>query len=239
VLSRFPIANFSEFLTWVLDKKKESPNWIFRGERDSRWPLKPRVGRLKHKYRSLKEYEEAMFREFCRCIFSFEGYRRLEKIELLAVAQHHGLPTRLLDWTYNPLVAAFFAVNEIGIPVDELYTHFSIIGFKYSEKRNILNLNVDPLKFGVVKVFKPAHVTKRITAQNGLFLVSFNPSKDLQDFGLTSNEELVKLEIPISERKKWREDLHCFGINPSTLFPDPDGICENIFRTHTSFDLKY
>src|SRR5690242_20596727 len=77
--------------------------WVFRGHADGRYKLLSSVGRNAHTSDTRARYEESMFNMFRR---ESQGY--LPSVpgsdwDWLALAQHHGLPTRLLDWTYNPL----------------------------------------------------------------------------------------------------------------------------------------
>ena len=83
-------------------------NRIYRGMADESWNLIPSLNRVCGHDLSL---ETQVFRSFRKY-----GYAELAEYsgfwKLLPVAQHHGLPTRLLDWTYSPLVAAHFATED-------------------------------------------------------------------------------------------------------------------------------
>ena len=83
-------------------------NRIYRGTADQQWNLVPSLNRVCGHDLSL---ESQVFRSFRKY-----GYAELAEYsgfwKLLPVAQHHGLPTRLLDWTYSPLVAAHFATED-------------------------------------------------------------------------------------------------------------------------------
>jgi hypothetical protein len=76
------------------------------------WPLSTSLQRLNHPVVTLQNIERAMFRNFKKY-----AYANLDPStsdwKWLAVAQHHGLPTRLLDWTFSPFVAMHFATNEL------------------------------------------------------------------------------------------------------------------------------
>jgi hypothetical protein len=95
-----------EFIEWT--RVHQSPRWVFRGQGEH-WALRPTVGRSE-RYKA--ENELRLFREFKRLALPHIS-RDLVRTEWdwLFVAQHHGLPTRLLDWTTNPLIAAFFATE--------------------------------------------------------------------------------------------------------------------------------
>src|SRR2546425_9833784 len=90
--------------------QRESSQWIYRGVGDAEFELIPRVGREPPSYK--KERETAIFDLFERRAQLFQNLDGYSSFDKLVIAQHHGLPTRLLDWTTSPLVAAYFAVTQ-------------------------------------------------------------------------------------------------------------------------------
>ena len=89
-------------------------HWVFRGHSDINYTLVPSGRPGPSISRSHAKNTSAVF------LTSFGGSPRgwqqvpTDDWEWLSLAQHHGLPTRLLDWTYNPLVALYFAVEVDG-----------------------------------------------------------------------------------------------------------------------------
>lgn len=142
------------------------------------------------------------------------------ELEWLTIAQHHGLPTRLLDWSLSPLVACFFAVcsnmNEDGA----VYV-YDIGKFKKIEDIDIKTLN------GIVAFFPP-HTTKRVTAQSGMFTVHPTSQKKLE------NDNISKIIIPYKIKRKMLDKLVKFGIHNATLFPDLEGLARYI-RYHNNY----
>lgn len=85
-------------------------HWVFRGHSNASYKLIPSVGRDSHTSTSRGKYERSIFDIFRREALGLLSARPTDDWEWLSLAQHHGLPTRLLDWTHNMLVALFFAV---------------------------------------------------------------------------------------------------------------------------------
>jgi FRG domain len=87
--------------------------WIFRGQADAKWPLASSLERLDG-LKPLWDSEEAMLRQFREKVHIYSDFVKdqLTTVDALSIMQHHGAPTRLLDWTYSPAVAAFFAAAD-------------------------------------------------------------------------------------------------------------------------------
>ena len=92
------------FVRWSQDHPAN--DWVFRGQSNKEWPLRASVGRG-DSYRL--DWERLLLDQFRRQAEPYVTSAGLTEWDWLALAQHHGLPTRLLDWTSNSLVACFFA----------------------------------------------------------------------------------------------------------------------------------
>ena len=211
VLGRIPLDAF----------RQDRGRWIFRGHSESTHDLIPSVGRTTHTSDSLKKYEQSLFDMFCR---EAEGHvQRLDsKWEMLALAQHHGLPTRLLDWSINPLVALYFAVEKDDNCDGELFALYA------PEKARAETLSKSP--FCIKKPFKylPSTVTPRIRAQEGVFVVCSDIKKPLQRTGW----KLEPCPISACEKEKIRYALFRLGVHASSLFPDLDGLAARLKWQH-------
>lgn len=190
---------------------------IFRGVRKLSYELVPKIGRyekFKKSSDTLSE-EKYMLRLFKEQAIRFVNFTPTSDWEWLAIAQHHGMPTRLLDWTRNALVAAYFAIQK------EHDGDSCVYAFK-SKTYIHIDKKPDPFTRDTVGKFIPRHVTGRITAQAGLFTIHPDPVMPF------TSPHVDRLIIKASFRKELKQILYKYGIHEATLFPDMDGLCRHI-----------
>ncbi len=211
-MDRLTIKSFQEFLEFV--KSSEDRATIFRGVTDENYELMPSIGRRQFKG-SLETRERRIFKLFKESSIPFLDRLPSNDWEWLALGQHHGLPTRLLDWTTNPLVAAYFAVEKKHAGNSAIYVRFrsaTVDTEKYA----------DPFAIHKVLRYRPPHVSDRIIAQGGLFTVHNQPQLAYDD------DKVTKLIVVNEARRDIKHLLYKFGISRKFLFPGLDGIASDI-----------
>lgn len=230
-------SSVSSFLS-LIEKYKEAElnagnksDFLFRGQ-STDMPLIPRIARLKPKGKLLN-LEQLMMADFDRQQLPLTEFEPCDKWDLLALAQHHGLPTRLLDWTYSALAGLWFCVNKPpksdakGKPLD------GVVWVLKSKPDDFLTFPTkeSPYKSGKTKIFRPRTITRRIMAQSGLF-TCHKPTKDGKFVKLESNraykDRLIKIPIPSVHFAKLRDDLMASGLSSLSLFPDLDGLAAHL-----------
>jgi hypothetical protein len=226
--------SFSSFFNAVCEltedfEKDDDFLLLFRGQKDSRWDLLPRIARINSLFinHNFERLEADLIDEFKRLARPYLSSDLLNSPwDLLALAQHHGLPTRLLDWSTNPLVALYFAFINQDKTVQNRMVWMLVI-----EKESIAHCQEhSPFNNPKTVVFKPNHITQRLVSQNGWFTVHKFIKKDNRFIKLNVNtaykKRLFKFTIQNSAREEILKRLDTLGINEFTLFPGLDGLCK-------------
>ena len=185
--------------------------WKFRGQSVAKWPLIPKAGRIPY-----SDYDDkTLFCHWKRGANQFLPNKSYSELEFLAIAQHHGLPTRLLDWSHSPLTAAFFAAvnnpNEDGALYAIKYDRFVTDGF-------------DPFRQeDKIWLYQPTLNVPRLARQMGYFSIHCNPKTDLTLSGFDA-QQIDKVLIKKSIKQDLLLMLNQYGTNYLHIYPDLEGL---------------
>lgn len=207
---------------------------LFRGQNVDK-PLLPKIARLAQA-RSLSLdavvlLERQMLNQFQRQSVPFlrAGIQPKNNLEWLSVAQHYGMPTRLLDWTASMLAALWFAVA----PGPEGESDGVLWTLRVPPGSEPPDNSEDLFSWRDTFLFQPFHIDQRIVAQTAWFSVhgaaeSFSPLETDPRFAPC----LEKRIIPWYFFDDIRSQLRTLGINEAAVFPDLTGLCAEIKERH-------
>lgn len=198
---------------------------LYRGVSNAKYQLIPSIARGVIK-ETLSGLETGTLEKFKTMGLPYLDRFPANDWEWMMLAQHHGVPTRLLDWTTNPLVALYFACSD--------YENINQNGIVYRRTGDEM-LRFDkatspssPFKIDKVYYLFPPHISPRITSQSSAFTISPNPTEplpDLSDDEWNTNDIVL---VKANAKSKILNQLNHLNINAATLFPGLDGIAQYI-----------
>lgn len=218
---------------------------IHRGMVDARWKLETSLER-----HGLVERERDLLRNFKK-YSQIPGIQPIDDWEWLTIGQHHGLPTRFLDWTYSPLVALHFATDEANLKYKTPGVVWSIDYVRIHERlpkavKNLLEKSNAPtftttaLADGIegparlseledgqpfMLVLEPPSLDARVVNQYAGLSIMSTPDADLikwlDEF---PDPVAIRTIVPTWMKPEVREKLDKSNINERVVFPGPDGL---------------
>ncbi len=200
-----------DFLKWTT--LHADSRWIYRGVPNVSYKLLPSIGR-KAEYQLADEL--ALLELFKKRAAEFLGHQQLSDWDCLALAQHHGMPTRLLDWTTNPLVAAYFAVSS-----DPKEGDAKVVGYQVKSS-DIIDTSEKLHDLRATGFLLPRSITVRIVSQSGLFSCHHQPNTPWEPANYHT------YVIPSETRELFQRRLFYLGIDSQRIMGGIDGLCARL-----------
>jgi hypothetical protein len=252
---RIELKTWSEFKELAENSRLE---WIFRGQSNSEWDLETTLQRS-NIIENFPHFEDEILDDFKRGLKFYLDKEELPEstLEYFSMLQHFGAPSRLLDFTKSPYIAAYFAfeqaseqiekvaiwvVNKINLFQRSIYYFENKIDFT---KNKNTNYTFDDLvfedafekskreNFNCIFPTEPINQNKRYHFQQSIFLTQGNPYEQFGKQLDFINKDILKktfmkVTIPSTEKKNAIRDLIKMNVNRATLFPGLDGFAKSL-----------
>jgi hypothetical protein len=216
----------------ALTRFSETSPIMFRGQSQG-WPLLPSIARYSPSQKGFEHwhvFHQDLLDRFTKYARPLLNPLPTNSEGWLLHAQHHGVPTRLLDWTSNPLKALFFAVEDDShSKADGVVWAFTPPYWNddVTEETVFQNDGLTP--------FFPKHINSRIVAQESCFVAFPMPEGTSPLHPMESDSErypglvfLHRMAIPARSKANLQRELHVLGVTHRTLFPDLQGLAQHI-----------
>lgn len=240
---------------WNEDLQRYRSPFAFRGLGCADHPLRSSLVRLADGRAEVQRLELALLRNF-RKYARAEGAESDSIWNWLALGQHRGLPTRLLDWTYSPLVALHFATEDpdtfdqdgvvwcvnfvqankllprrlqrmLQEEASDTFTVEMLSAFK--SLRQFDALAREPF----VVFLEPPAVDRRILNQFALFSLMSDPSANFDEWPEGHQNLCRKVVVPAELKWEIRDQLDQANVNERVLFPGLDGLSRWLARYYS------
>lgn len=227
------IQNWWDFVEQVSGPKLPYRRWAFRGQQDCEWPLSSSLFRYLSAHVPKGDWERREFHSLK--VFMRQAHLLLERVpaedqtfEWWGLMQHHGAPTRLLDFSFSPYVAAFFALEKA--------THTAAVwALNPGAMQNITSDAKVPTGSGrSTKLYygEPFILSRRLVAQQGTFVIAEmldQPVDKIVEQRAHPEDILVKFVLPVDMvRTEAMNSLYRMNITEATLFPGLDGLARSM-----------
>jgi hypothetical protein len=224
-----PIRSVGHFIS-SLEETSADTLRLFRGQNTDQCLL-PRIMRLAKENKispsKIDNVERRMLDRFRKeCVPMLSVTKQLAPWELMSIAQHNGMPTRLLDWTANPLAGLWFAVASDPPKKKDRGVVWML------DRPNERTFEQDDNIFALEKTcfFQPPHLDRRIAAQSAWFSVYRHNRTDFLPLEkqMRYADKVTRFIIQPNNFQPIRQQLRRLGINHASFFPDLSGLGADI-----------